>query len=604
MSQRSATPKACAPAPLELGQLLPYLERLDAGEAFKPVLESLLLDVAPELADHLGLVLREGRGSWVPLLRSSAGRALIVGNSMTGSVHVLAAMGFRPHLHDPSEERMRFEVHRCAALTGVTCTWSLAENEARLPYEDGEFDLVVQEAGAPSHPEGWAHPRSELGRVSRGEVVITVDNRLGYKRSLGRRGHFAVPTPWRFLREILNSPKGERSLRGYREELRFPDAAEPRAFSLYPHSADFTHVVALDEPTPRLHVGPKERKNALKVAGHKLGLFPWLTPSFAIVSAKRDLHEQSEPRIERILKELSERSGERLPVMDEWIASRGNCVVLQTRAAGGTLDEEEGRWNLHIALSPHKHAQVELHFKVIEKLWAAGRQVPVPEPIFFGDIDGIMLSCERRLPGLSAPQLSGDPKRMRRLLEDTVRHFATLVVEAPREVDELMFHQHFDWRFDIVADHAGRDETRANIEALRNEVREMVLGEPMPLVLQHADLRNKHVQVDEEGAVLGYMDWGSSRDRDVPYFDLLQLIVHEHKQTHGGRVGHSWRRLLLEGECADWERRLLDSYVQTIGLSPRIAVALERCFPIFVAAMAESNWDYSRPRWVHHSFGL
>jgi len=25
---------------------------------------------------------------------------------------------------------------------------------------------------------------------------------------------------------------------------------------------------------------------------------------------------------------------------------------------------------------------------------------------------------------------------------------------------------------------------------------------------------------------------------------------------------------------------------------------------VFVAAMAEKNWDYSRPRWLHRQFGL
>lgn len=592
------------PAPLELGELQPFLERLEAGEAFKEVLEALLLAIPIEKADHLGLILREGRGSWLPLLRSSGGRALFIGNALSGTVHVLAGLGFRPHVYDVSEARMRFEAFRCEALTGVTCTWTRADDSSRLPFTDNEFDLVVQEVGAPAHPEGWAHPRSELGRVSSGEVVVTADNRLGYKRSLGRRGRFAVPSPLRFVREILSSPGGERTLHGYRQELQFEGFGEPRAYSIYPHSADFTHVVGIDEELPRLHVGPKERKNVLKVAARGAGLFPWLTPSFAIISSSKELEAKTDPRMQRILAELSERTDEALPEMDEWIASRGNCIVLQTRPASGDLLDEEGRWNLHIALGPHKHAQVELHYRVIQDLWERGQPVPVPEPIFFGELDGILLSCERRLPGLTAPQLSGDEACMRRLFEDTARHFAELVVDGPEPIDDLLFKRHFDWRFDIVAQHAGRRETADEIERMRASTRELVLGEEMPLVLQHADLRNKHVQVDDCGQVIGYLDWGSSRDRDVPYFDLLQLIVHERKQAVGGRVGDSWRQLLVDETFADWERATLDSYCEKIGLSPRIARALELCFPIFVAAMAESNWDYSRPRWLHHSFRM
>jgi len=601
------------PLPLEAGELAPPLARLDAGEDFKAVLEALLLSLPLERADHLGLLLREGRGAWLPLLRSSGGRALFVGNALSGTVHALAALGFRPWVLETSAERARFEAHRCKALTGVEIEWSLAQDAPRLDFSDGEFELVVQEGGAPSlvtagDPSearaGWGHDWRELRRVSAGEVVVTVDNRLGYKRSLGRRGRFEVPTPWRYAREVLRPPRGERSLRGYRQELAFESCAPPRAFALYPCSADFTHVVALDEEAPQLHIGPKERENLLKLVGYKAGLFPWLAPSFALASATRELEARVAPRIDRVLDQLAERSGEERPRPDELIASRGNCVVLQTRPPRSNPASEEGWWTLHIALGPHKHAQVERHYRVIEELWERGQPAPVPEPIYFGQLEGMLLSCERRLPGHAAPQYSGDSRRMRRVLEDTARHFAELVEEPPRPVDEAAFDELFDWRFELVAQHAGRRETADAVLRMRDETRELVLGEAMPLALQHADLRNKHVQVDEAGSVLGYLDWGSSRARDVPYFDLLQLVVHEHKQASGGRVGDSWRRLLVDRGCAEWERAALDDYMERIGLSPRVARALELCFPVFVAAMAESNWDYSRPRWLHHAFGI
>jgi len=592
---------ASAPEPLEAGKLAPYLARLEAGEDFKTVLEELMLDVPLTVAEHLGLVMREGRGSWIPLLHSSGGTALFVGSGFSGTVHALAALGFRPHLYDVCEERMRFEAFRCETLTGVPCTWTLAGDAARLPFDDRAFDLVVQEAGAPAHPRGWGHDHAELGRVARRELVLTADNRLGYKRSLGRRGRFAVPSPWRFLREAFRSPGGERTLFGYRRALELEGWSPARAYSLYPHSADFTHVVALDAESPRLHVGPKERKNRLKLAAHRVGLFPLLTPSYALLAHRREL-EGKELRVERILAALAERTGEEQPLADEWIASRGNCVVLRTRAASGGLEREEGRWCVHIALGPHKLAQVERHHRVVKQLWTAGQPVPVPEPLFIGEVEGLTLSCERRLPGLTAPQRSGDETCMRRLLEDTVRHLSQLVEREARPITEAEFHELFDWRFDLVAAHAGREQTRVKIEAMRASTRERVIGKAMPRVLQHADLRNKHLQIEDDGRVIGFLDWGSSRPNDVPYFDLLQLVVHERKQATGVRVGDAWRSLLEPGGLRDWERACLDDYAARIGLDPEVARALEACFPVFVAAMAESNWDYSRPRWVHHGF--
>jgi hypothetical protein len=31
---------------------------------------------------------------------------------------------------------------------------------------------------------------------------------------------------------------------------------------------------------------------------------------------------------------------------------------------------------------------------------------------------------------------------------------------------------------------------------------------------------------------------------------------------------------------------------------------MEAAYPVFVAAMAEATWDYSRPRWLHRQFGI
>lgn len=595
---------ASDPLPLTTAELAPFLERLEQGEEFKPVLEDLLLSLPLERAEHLSLILREGRGAWLPLLRCDGGEALYIGNSFSGTVHVMAALGFRPHLYDTCAERMSFEGHRCEAVTGVPCAKTLAGDASVLPFETNRFELVVREAGMPTGLDSWPQPLAELRRVCRGELVVTVDNRLGYKRSLGRRGQFAVPSAGRFLKEFLRSEGGERTLHGYRKAMQFAGCAAPSAFSVYPHSADFTHVVGIDEPTPRLHIGPKERENRLKMAGQKLGLFPWLSPSFAIVSTESGLRSSTEKRIDRVLTDLAERSGERRGVVDEWIATRGNCVVLQTRAASGEMDDEEGRWCIHIALSSHKAKQVKLHDTVIRDLWAREASVPVPEPIFYGELQGLTLSCERRLGGLTAPQRSGDPAAMRRLLEDTVDCFPRLISQTPLELDEGRFRKHFDWRFDLVAKHAGRAETVRELQRLRDETRERLIGELMPLTLQHADLRNKHVQVEQDGRVLGYLDWGSSRAADVPYFDLLQLVVHETKQARGGTIGEAWHSLMKREETSDWESAALERYALEVGISTNFCEAIERAFPVFVAAMAESHWDYSRPRWVHHSFGI
>lgn len=591
------------PAPLEASELDQFQASIQAGAPFKQALEELLLALPIERAEHLMLFMREGRGAWFPMLRSTAGRALLIGNAFSGTAHVLAAAGFRPTLYDPSMPRMQFEAARCQALTGVEPELVEGGGAERLPFEDDEFDLVVQEGELPDESDAWGHDAAELRRVSRGEVVVVADNRLGYKRSLGARGKFAVPSPIQYALDVVTRARGHHTLAGYRSALDSADCAPTRALSLYPHSLDFTHIVGLDGDGPELHIGPMERRNKLKIAAHGAGLFPLLTPSFAIISTTRELG--SHPlRIERVLQELSERLDEPTPVVDEIVATRGNTALVQTRVPGADDATPEGRWSLHVPLSPQQERQIERHHAVIERLWSPRAGFPVPEPLYRGVLSGMSFSCERRLGGLTAPQLSGDSACVERTLEDVVEQFAELVREPAQVIDERRFEKYFGERFDLVAKFCGRAETSRALARLRDETREQVLGLECPLVLYHADLRSKHIQVDERGRVLGYLDWGSSVDADLPYADLLQFLVHEYKQSRCGSAREAWELLRAPGGPTSRERELLDDYARRLGLARQYCRAMEAAFPVFVAAMAEANWDYSRPRWMHAQFGI
>jgi hypothetical protein len=93
-------------------------------------------------------------------------------------------------------------------------------------------------------------------------------------------------------------------------------------------------------------------------------------------------------------------------------------------------------------------------------------------------------------------------------------------------------------------------------------------------------------------------------DADLPYSDLLQFLVHELKQARCATALEAWKALGPEGQVSERERALLARYAARLGLSLAFQAAMEDCFPVFVAAMAEANWDYSRPRWVHRQFGI
>jgi hypothetical protein len=375
-------------------------------------------------------------------------------------------------------------------------------------------------------------------------------------------------------------------LSGYRRLL-----GRVESYALYPHRLDFSHVVALDRAYPALTIGPMEKKNRIKLAGKALGLFPLLAPSFALIARR----SAGSKRIERVLGALAERLGERVPEVEAIVATRGNSAVVHTR--GGAA------WTLHVPLAPKNVPQTERHFRTLGEVRSRFPGVPVPEPLFFGTLEGLTLSCERRLPGWTAPQACGDEPRIARMLGQAAECMSKLVVRGARPMSEQDFEAQITARFRLVIEHAAVPETIAKLERMLVEARERLLGRALPLVFYHADLRAKHVQVDAQGNVLGILDWGTAEAEGLPYFDLLHLVVHEVKQEHGLSAGAAWRRLLAR-ELRGYERECLERYCALVGLEPEVARAIEGIYPVLVAAMAEKNWDYSRPRWLQRQFAL
>jgi len=584
------------------------IEAMENGAPFKAAYEALLLDASDDIADRLMQVQREARATWMLLLRTVASaerrlRALVVGNALTGASIPLGHAGFATTLFDRSPVRLRFAQLRNASLTpGDRVTTVVQLDDGRLPFDDATFDLVVQESALGDDEERQERALAELRRVCAGELVLIADNRFAYKRSSGRRGVFRVPSPIEYARKVLTR-SSERSLAGYRDLCAASDFEAPRAFALYPDAREFTFVVGLDSPLPRLEVGPKERDNKLKMLGASLGLFPLLTPSFGLFQSRRP--RASEPlRVERMLDELARRTGEPRGELEHLVATRGNSALLLTRRGEGERRDDTGWWCVHVGLSAAQRGQLATHARFLERLERDFPHVPSPRLLHAGEIDGLHVTCERRARGLTAPQLTGELDATRTMLADAARWLAELVVEPSRPLDDGDFERLVAQRFRIVAQFAGRAETVAHLERLLEASRAALVGRSVPRVLYHADLRSKHIQVDEHGRIEALLDWGSGEESDLPYFDLLHLVAHERKQAEGWDAERAWELVRERVDLRDYERAALDEYSNRLGLDDEYRRAIEAIYPVFVAAMAERHWDYSRPRWLHRQFGV
>lgn len=607
MNETSSAP---APDPLATEDLALLAAAASARQPFREVLEALLLALPLERAELLMQRLREGRGAWLPLLRASGGRALFVGNALSGTCAALLRAGFELTLLDPVPERVAFGAARDRALAGrcgAPGCGALDRAGARLAFADGAFDLVVLEEGLPARAGPWRVPLAEAWRLTRGELVLVGDNRLGYKRSTGVRAGLRLRGPLELARGLASAQT--RTLAGYRRAFEragaagVTGAARPRAFALYPHRHDFAHVVALDAAWPRLYVGPKEEQNRAKVLAQRVGLFPILAPSYLVHAARPDV-ARGPARLTRILQALARATGEPEPEAEMIFATRGNTALVQTRVAGAPQDAEAGRWTLHLPLQPAQERQARRHFARLVELERRFPDVPVPAPLAADEIEGLYVTCERRLPGLSVPQLTGNAEVLGRTWAQCAEKLAALALGPPRAIDRALFERLFAQPFEIAARRAAVEETRRWLARTLAEAERRALGLAIPLVVYHADLRGKHVQVDPEGNVLGFLDWGSSEDSGLPYFDFLNLLLHERKQEAGIGAGEAWRLVRGWQGLRASEGAALADYAARLALPAEYLRLIEDLHPALVAAMAEANWDYSRPRWLARNWGV
>ncbi|MEL6428837.1 MAG: hypothetical protein AAFR54_06635 [Planctomycetota bacterium] len=582
------------------------VERFAADDApFKARIEGLLAALDEDAADELMLVLKEGRGAWGLLLRARAGDSvLFVGDARSGTPIALAILGLEVTVVDACAVRIAFARGRADALVagrvrfvradpGPARSGSRPNAPTALPFVPASFDACVQERRG---DERLPLEPADLWRVARSEVFDVRDNRFAYKRSLGRRGAFDKALLG-FARSALRAPSGERSLRAARRGVeRGPDprGARADAFALYPHAREFSHVVALDARTPRLTVGPRERRNQLKVLAKRAGLFSVLTPSFGIHGRVRGA--DARPRIERILEELARVHGHGTPELEVFVATRSNNALLLTSGAA--------RWALHVPTQPSKRRLVAAHHGWLERVSREHPELRVPAPVFVGEIDGVYLSVEERIDGTSATAVTGDDARTAALLTSTARAIEALLDDAETELDEARYAALMDERTRRVLDLAPGAATRRALEDMERRFRERVLGRRIRLATYHADLRGKHVVVDDGGDFRAALDWGASEASFFPLVDLLQLVVHQRKQESGAPFGEAWRSLRSPGGWRASERDALLGYAARAGLSEDDVVGWIDAFPLFVAGMAERNWDFSRPHWIARQFGL
>ncbi len=632
--------------------LLAEAEPPTKERAWRETVEEWLLSLPLPDAEQLAQLLRQSRGAWLICVDiRPPGNSLLIGNSLSGTALALARLGWHVTLVDNDKERLAIASLRADCLNpyGSEATATVFVDAAKLPFEDGTFDLVVMEEAPPKST--WT--LAEATRVTRGAkrigdpagvLAVTADNRLAYKVSTGKRGEFRLVRPLPFLKRAFlgdtfgrpHTPTSSRTLAAHKRAFRDLSHTTPKAVSLYPDRRDFSHVVDLQAPgTLRLTIGPKERRNRIKIWGHSLGLFPLFTPSFALWSPVTRAGivpaRSSDPKatpLGEMLAEIADNFGAKPPHAEHLVATRGNTALIQTPRSMGTTDG----WVIRVPLG-HRPAEAT-RLGLRHTNWIAGRfpgtklEPLLPRPLFEGEIRGIFITAETRKPGFGAGQLSGDAEAMGFVFKQASELLVELVSEPPKPFTQEAFDELFGRSFHEVGARLGRGEQEdaaasatpnlaeragdlpGNLAKLRDELRDLVLGLEIPRVAAHNDLRPKHVivEVDDSsngprrGTITGIVDWSCLTPNGLPLFDLVHLILQERASCSNSR--QAWLDLQDPSKLTSLEEAAIRSYCQALALPDAWRKAICKGYPILFGAVAERHWEYSRPHWLRRAFGI
>lgn len=584
------------PELVERADLEVWADARTRGASPRAAVEGLLTHLPRERRERFLQLNKESRGVWSLLLAARSGRALFVGSPLSGAVVPLAALGLAVVLIDVEPRRLQCAVE----LAGMQVRGGASGVAARawaLPFQDGAFAVVACDVAAMDDAL-----LAELRRVCAGELFVAVDNRLAYKRSSGRAWELDVPGPVEYALRVVRPRGGARRLAGWRRALTGRGFEPPEALALYPDRRDFAQVVSLDERAPALHMGPNERRNRLKLVGRGLGLFPHLTPSYGLLARRAAAAGPS--RLRRVLDALGELTGEGPCEVEHLIGSRGNVGIVMTRRADAGEEQPRGRWLVHIPLYQGHRPGMDLHFRTLARVRREFPSVPAPQPLYCGEVEGVWLCCERRLPGFGAHHHLRDLRDVERLLSELAVQLATLVVSPARPFDDEQFEREVEPHFRTTLSTVEDEPTRRALEALRERARGALRGMALPRVLTHGDLRAKHVQVGPDGRVNGWLDFGTCTPSELPGMDLLHHFVHDRKQLFGHADGTSWRTFLDPGGPTRAELAAFETYARALGLDLQALRTTALIYPAFVGSTAARNWSLARPGWFREHFRL
>jgi len=447
----------------------------------------------------------------------------------------------------------------------------------RLPFPDGRFDAFIHHDVAATLLANRTAASSPFASLT----STLFDEAFRVLKS-GGFAHFGAKNPYGYtrllerLRHPLNSRSGTSQPTSIRRLKRLARRAGFQDLRAYPYIVENDRVAEIIAPS-----GYRSTRNSLEASEQfkqiilgKTGA-GYLAPAYGLVCAKNCALA---PPLQNFIEDLTSRkilsriSGEDSGFR-RYLSLPGKVIVTLGKAA----DSNE---NIIIIIPkvPRVLAWRRKEIGIVNKARALSPFFAARLPQLYTEcsVSGEAYFTISEIPGMTIDRRVRHLDKLTSNAVDFLIRF-NRVTSRDTIIDDAIFAELFGALIGQVI--ATYPITRPNMERIEAHLRRAVHGRSLVTVWLHGDYKLENLIFDKKTLEInGIIDWEHSCRNNLPWLDLMYLLVYNRIMTEGRDFFEVYRDVILNEHCTDRENAAIAAYAGALPVTPDMKTVLSCAF--------------------------
>lgn len=447
------------------------------------------------------------------------------------------------------------------------------KNLQHLPFEAEYFDVVIlhniEEASRLTNLEekndnaSFQRLLKEIYRVllPRGIIFLSAKNKYGYDalcKKLKSLGKGNIIEEKRFFSAGL-----------IKKSIKKVKFRHFRIYSMYPQLDCLSEIMGYGHTICHANITHKER---LKSYIFNNRFFKYFSPAIGIIANKNGIYINF---IEKLISQIKQ--NEILPAGLNGRLSLKQYLILIDKVILTIGKEKEIYPTLivKLPLSDDSFARCRHESNILNDLQKTKIQISSKAPTFYyeGELDRqpfFVSSCVR---GFS---IDLPIKEMKRVLSNAAEILIKFHQDTSREtvINEEGFEELFSKPINTILQTIGNDKLKELIY-IRDYLKDKAIGKKINLVWEHGDFYYENMLVNSKTLeITGVIDWEMSKKESLPLLDMFYLLTRSSMLFERKDFSMVIREKLLPLQLTDFEKNILNSYMQTIRIPGELTLSL------------------------------